>query len=559
MPLLEAIGAGQFSKYQRLIRLIRAEWGWRGDTASDRLVIFTGRRETQRFLMKRLAEDLGLEGRAVVSLDGAMPDVEQTAVVEQFAQEGQPVRILVATEVASEGLNLHYHSHRLVHFDIPWSLMTLQQRNGRIDRYGQRQQPQIRFMLTRSRSDGMGDAEKIIRLLKTKDEQAQRNIGDPAVFLRKFDAGDEEQALSEAFEQGRVDSLEEEMDANARPYLEQGRGDSLLEELFGTGAGSGDPGNAPPPAAQPEVKQGKTLSLFPSLRTYVNRALEQLSEQMERRGEPLDLRIFEEQERLEITPPRDLQRRYERYPKELRPARGQRLVLSTEVAALQRALEQARRKDSARPELEYLWDLHPLVDWLADRGQLGFARHCAPVLTLSSGLDCGEVVMVLQGSIPNRKGIPVVQEWVGVRFDGSGLLAEVEPFEAVAQRLGLGGQLLANRGAAIPESLKAQQAMAVEKARTYLLGSKQRWEAGIQPALNAQRERLQRLRARQVERLNAKYAADRSMQKVKDKKRAEDMKQIDERFQDHERFMSETMTIKPDPYLKLVAVLRGEA
>ena len=37
------------------------------------------------------------------------------------------------------------------------------------------------------------------------------------------------------------------------------------------------------------------------------------------------------------------------------------------------------------------------------------------------------------------------------------------------------------------------------------------------------------------------------------------MKQIDERFQDHERFMSEVMTIKPDPYLKLVAVLRGEA
>ncbi len=80
--------------------------------------------------------------------------------MEQFAQEGQPVRILVATEVAYEGLKLYYLSHRLVHFDIPWSLMNLQQRNGRIDRCGQRQQPQIRFMLTQSRSDGMGDAEK---------------------------------------------------------------------------------------------------------------------------------------------------------------------------------------------------------------------------------------------------------------------------------------------------------------------------------------------------------------------------------------------------------------
>ncbi len=80
---------------------------------------------------------------------------------------------------------------------------------------------------------------------------------------------------------------------------------------------------------------------------------------------------------------------------------------------MQRSLEQTRRKDRARPELEYLWDLHPLMDWLADRGQLGFARHCAPVLMFNSGLDPHEVVMVLQGSIPNQKGIPVVQEWVG--------------------------------------------------------------------------------------------------------------------------------------------------
>ncbi|WP_255019645.1 outer membrane protein [Cyanobium sp. WKJ7-Wakatipu] len=85
-------------------------------------------------------------------------DVEQTRVVEQFAQEKEAVRILVATEVASEGLNLHYLSHRLVHVDIPWSLMTLQQRNGRIDRYGQSQQPLIRYLLSCSSVAGFGVA-----------------------------------------------------------------------------------------------------------------------------------------------------------------------------------------------------------------------------------------------------------------------------------------------------------------------------------------------------------------------------------------------------------------
>ena len=151
-------------------------------------MIFTGRRATQHFLRKHLAQDLGLED------EGAF---RSALVVE-----------------------------------------TLQQRNGRIDRHGQPRQPHIRFLLTRSRSDGMGDAEKIIRLLTTKDEQAQHNIGDPEVFLRKFDfdGADEEQALSEAFAQGQVDELEEEMDANAQTYLEQGSGDSLFEELFGAEA-----------------------------------------------------------------------------------------------------------------------------------------------------------------------------------------------------------------------------------------------------------------------------------------------------------------------------------
>jgi SNF2 family DNA or RNA helicase len=333
-PLLAAIGPADFSKYQRLLQLIRSDWSWSGQDPRDRIVLFTGRRETQRFLVEHLAADLGLPQGAVVGLDGAMPDVEQTRVVEQFAQEKEAVRILVATEVASEGLNLHYLSHRLVHIDIPWSLMTLQQRNGRIDRYGQSQQPLIRYLLSCSRSDGMGEAEKVLRLLKRKDEQAQQNIGDPAVFLGVYDAAGEEEAFSQAFESGSVEELERRMDANAAPYLHQSSGDSLFEELFGLSAASvtssgtsaispeaaafsatsnpaagasGSTGAAPVP-----VSTRVPFSLFPSLWSYVDTALEAVAQQMQRRGETLDLRADAEQQRLEITPPADLQRRYDR-------------------------------------------------------------------------------------------------------------------------------------------------------------------------------------------------------------------------------------------------------
>ncbi|MEB3349683.1 MAG: helicase-related protein, partial [Cyanobacteriota bacterium] len=152
-------------------------------------------------------------------------------VVEQFAQEKEAVRILVATEVASEGLNLHYLSHRLVHVDIPWSLMTLQQRNGRIDRYGQAQQPQIRYLLSCSRSEGMGDAEKVLRLLKRKDEQAQKNIGDPAVFLGVYDAVGEEEEISKAFESGTVEALEQQAGAVGEQPQREGAGEGAGGDL----------------------------------------------------------------------------------------------------------------------------------------------------------------------------------------------------------------------------------------------------------------------------------------------------------------------------------------
>jgi superfamily II DNA or RNA helicase len=554
-PLLAAIGPAEFSKYQRLLQLIRGDWGWSGKNPRDRIVLFTGRRETQRFLVEHLAGDLGLPQGAVVGLDGAMPDVEQTRVVEQFAQEKEAVRILVATEVASEGLNLHYLSHRLVHVDIPWSLMTLQQRNGRIDRYGQPQQPQIRYLLSCSRSEGMGDAEKVLRLLKRKDEQAQQNIGDPAVFLGVYDAVGEEEEISKAFESGTVEALEQRMEANAAPYLGQGSGDSLFEELFGSPDGSDEA-----PAEPLQVQQRQPFSLFPSLWSYVDTALEAVAELMEHRGEKLDLRAFPEQQRLEITPPSDLQRRYDRYPRELQPPRGQRLALSTEVAALQRALEQSRRQDSSRPKLEYLWDLHPLVDWLADRGQIAFPRHCAPVLQLSDGLEPGEVVMVFQGTIPNQKGAPVVQEWVAVRFAGSGLkVAGVEPFEAVAERLQLGRRPHANPNAPIPDHLGKQLPYAVGKANDYLMSCAERWTARMQPELEAQRERLRRLRSRQEEQLQLSFAADQRPLQIKEKRRIAEQKAIDGRFDDHERFVAEVMTIEPAPYLKVVAVLHREA
>jgi superfamily II DNA or RNA helicase len=147
-----AITTTDFSRYQFLVKqLVDKKKGMKWSRkADDRLVIFTERVETLKFLAAQLPAALGLKDGELEILHGTLGDVEQQRVVEEFGQEQKKVRVLVASDVASEGINLHFQAHRLVHFDVPWSLMVFQQRNGRIDRYGQEQQPEIHYLLTGS-------------------------------------------------------------------------------------------------------------------------------------------------------------------------------------------------------------------------------------------------------------------------------------------------------------------------------------------------------------------------------------------------------------------------
>ncbi|HCR09197.1 MAG TPA: hypothetical protein DIU26_04960, partial [Sutterellaceae bacterium] len=62
----------------------------------------------------------------VITLSGAMKDTEIAERVNSFNQKDSKVRVLLASDVASEGINLHHFSHRMIHFDIPWSFVNFQ-------------------------------------------------------------------------------------------------------------------------------------------------------------------------------------------------------------------------------------------------------------------------------------------------------------------------------------------------------------------------------------------------------------------------------------------------
>ena len=201
---IQVITPENFSKYNKLVNLLKStEYNWKSKNKKDRLFIFTERIETLKFLHEQLSKDLKLKENQVETLHGGMSDIEQQRIVEDFGREEAPVRVMIASDVASEGINLHYLSHRMIHFDIPWSLMVFKQRNGRIDRYGQSEIPRIDYLLTDSSNPDIKGDTRILQLLIEKDEQATKNIGDPASFMNLYDIDEEEKFTARAIEEKR--------------------------------------------------------------------------------------------------------------------------------------------------------------------------------------------------------------------------------------------------------------------------------------------------------------------------------------------------------------------
>ena len=108
---------------RRLLRRVR-----------EPIIIFTEFRDT----LARLQIALGDLARDICTLHGGMTASERSAAQERFTRGGS---LLLATDAAAEGLNLHSQCRAVLHFELPWSPSRLEQRIGRVDRIGQRDTP----------------------------------------------------------------------------------------------------------------------------------------------------------------------------------------------------------------------------------------------------------------------------------------------------------------------------------------------------------------------------------------------------------------------------------
>ncbi len=114
--------ARHWSKARVLRRLLRR--------TRERMLVFTEYRDTLDAMAAALGPDAGL-----AVLHGGLDREARTESLDRFRRGD--ARVLIATDVASEGLNLHEGCRLVVHVELPWSPARLEQRNGRVDRFGQ--------------------------------------------------------------------------------------------------------------------------------------------------------------------------------------------------------------------------------------------------------------------------------------------------------------------------------------------------------------------------------------------------------------------------------------
>lgn len=146
-----------------------------GQWSDERVVIFTEYADTLHWIVEVLRSRGYAEGRLEV-IEGSTDPDEREIIRSRFNSDPseEPVRVLVATDAAGEGIDLQGYCHRLVNYDVPFNPSRLEQRIGRIDRYGQRETSEI-FYFASTRRDGAfyADAEFMERLAQKVANQQE--------------------------------------------------------------------------------------------------------------------------------------------------------------------------------------------------------------------------------------------------------------------------------------------------------------------------------------------------------------------------------------------------
>ncbi|MEH0108890.1 helicase-related protein [Tersicoccus sp. MR15.9] len=411
-----------------------------GPRSGTRAVVFAERVPTLRWLAQHLPRDLGLKPENVRILHGGLSDVEQQEIVESFKQEASPIRVLVTGDVASEGVNLHSQCHHLIHFDIPWSLIRIEQRNGRIDRYGQKHSPQITTLLLQPDHERFAGDLRVLTRLMEREHEAHGALNDVGSLMGQHSVKAEEDEILNVLagkktEQQVIRDVEDVKDNQELEPDDFGFFDTFWEQLE-----TDDAEDAP------RVPTDTGAGLYSSELEYLDDALREAFVKPEEPpanggGGGVAWKVHHQHQIAELEPPRDLQQRLAHLPQsyiaDRKVTEKLKLAISlekgkAELDAAKNAIPAKGEKATTWPEAHFLGPLHPVLEWASDRALASMAGNEVPVVRGR----VEEPTVLLMGTLMNHRGQVVSRAFFATQGGEACFPEQVESLANLLEEIG---------------------------------------------------------------------------------------------------------------------------
>ncbi len=529
-------------KLTEFIKQLKAA-GWKGKEADDRIIVFAERRKTLDYIEEQLKAEFNINDSAIVQFNGSLTDGEQHEIIDKFSREDNKIRLFLTSDAGSQGVNLHYSCHKMFNYDIPWSIITLEQRNGRIDRFGQKQTPYIYYLIAKSDNPAIKDDFRILDKLKEKEDEVYKSLGDGGSLWMLYDTNKEEKLVTKAFIKGDISILDtkqkdDEVDWNAVYDITD---DNKLtsEKIF-----------EKPHSSFYTSDFNFYSTLIDELKSTDDKLLNQIMvDQMDQ--------MIEFVQTDELCGKRDeIQGVLYDIPSEAFPHKMDTFKLTCDKEVVEKAIEKARKKEKEGwPAIQLLYDMHPLARWLQYKILARIDKGNAPVARMRAPLPDKSAWFVFQGITSNGKGQAILSKAfvIGRSFIGN-QVGNMDRFDDFVSHFRLFDDLptleieqahLGILQAMLPEAVKTAKNLYTQQLQGNLADD-------IEDKLNLYEDKLNKWLLNSERQLEIHFGIEETgvVKTHKDRRK----KDIDFVHKQTREFYEEFFQLENDPYLRLLAV-----
>jgi len=526
--LVEKIIKGEAdSKFNRLLKYLE-ELNWKGRSSDQRIIIFAERIKTLEKLYNKLKEKFDLDEKAIIKFDGSLSDVDQQNIIDDFGKEDSDIRLFLTSDAGSQGVNLHFFCNVMFNYDVPWSIITLDQRNGRIDRYGQKNTPYIYYLISKSDKSDIKADLRIIEKLSEKESEIHRVLGDAASFLKQYDSDKEEKVIENAIITGDTSAIDKEFDWSSIFGAEQ---ESTAVKVDDN------------PISERTTFYSNDFDYYKALINHLS-AVNSLSER----------NINVDHNLIEVLNDKEIDSYLYHLPPEAKPKRGEFYKLTTDKDLVQRSIEKARKKKGEWPEFQILYDLHPIVKVLMNKIEANIDKDVALVVKTEK-IPTKTSWFIFHGQIANNLGQSVLSEFFAIGLNEDGSFIHVTHFDEFITKYKLDVQLI-NENITSDDLNRIKNVLpdAISNAKMFYLDPKQET---IKLKLENKRDEYEK-KLREWENLSKEQLAlefeDKTMTIFTRTSKEKKEKLIETILSDKSQFYKDMTSLDNNPYIKLLAV-----